>query len=327
MQKRMLGNSGMEIAPLVLGGNVFGWTVQEPAAFQIFDAFTDAGFNMIDTADSYPFWVPGNKGGESEAMIGNWLARSGKRATVIIATKVGWEISPERKGLKKEYILKSAEDSLKRLRTDYIDLYQSHKDDPETPLDETLEAHAQLIRQGKVRAIGASNYSAERLSEALRISDQRGLPRYQSLQPLYNLYDRADFEKDLEPLCLEKNLGVIPYFSLAAGFLTGKYRSEADTAQGARGGRVKKYMNERGTRILAALDRVSEKLNSKPARVALAWVLARPSITAPISSATNLDQLSDLIAATQLKLDAESISLLNDASAWEGETKATGASR
>jgi aryl-alcohol dehydrogenase-like predicted oxidoreductase len=323
LQKRKLGNSGLEIAPLVLGGNVFGWTVEEPLAFQIFDAFTAAGFHMIDTANSYPSWVPGNSGGESESIIGNWLARSGKRASVLIATKVGWEISSERKGLKRDYILKSAEESLKRLRTDYIDLYQSHKDDPTTPLEETLEAHAQLIRQGKVRAIGASNYSAARLTDALRVSEQHGLPRYESLQPLYNLYDRADFEKDLEPVCRENNLGVIPYFSLAAGFLTGKYRSEKDTQQGARGGRVKKYLNERGMRILSALDGVSKTLDSKPARVALAWILARPSITAPIASATSLDQLNDLIAATQLNLDAESLKLLNDASAWEDETKAT----
>lgn len=327
MEKRKLGNSGLEVAPLALGGNVFGWTVHEPMASKIFDAFVGAGLNLIDTANSYPSWVPGNKGGESEAMIGDWLAKSGKRKQVLIATKVGWDISPERKGLRKDYILKEAELSLRNLKTDYIDLYQSHKDDPNTPLEETLEAHAQLIREGKVRAIGASNYSAARLVEALEVSKKHKLPRYESLQPLYNLYDRADFERELETVCRENNLGVISYFSLAAGFLTGKYRSTSDAEGKARGGRVQKYLNERGSRILAALDAVSKRLNSKPARVALAWLMARPTVTAPISSATNLEQLQDLIAAAQLKLDADSMKQLNDASAWENDPKASGAVR
>jgi len=315
--KRLLGNSGLEVAPLALGGNVFGWTVDDADGFQILDAFVSEGFNFIDTADIYPKWVPGNEGGESEVMIGNWLKRSGKRHEVVIATKVGMEMGPNRNGLSKEYIKRAAEDSLRRLQTDYIDLYQAHEDDPQTPLEETLEAFSELIDQGKVRAIGASNYTAERLAEALNVSRSLGLARYESLQPLYNLYDRAVYEDELEPLCSREGLGVIPYYSLAAGFLTGKYRSEDDLSQSARGGTVKKYLNERGTRILHALDQVAAKCKSTPTRVALAWMIARPSITAPIASATSLAQLNDLFEATRLQLDQESIELLNDASAEE----------
>jgi aryl-alcohol dehydrogenase-like predicted oxidoreductase len=320
MEKRRLGNSGLEVAPLALGGNVFGWTVDEPTGFELLDAFVANGFNLVDTADVYPKWVPGNQGGESEAMIGNWLKRGGRRHDVVVATKVGMEMAADRKGLSKEHVLRSAEESLRRLQTDYIDLYQSHKDDPSTPLEETLEAYDQLIKQGKVRAIGASNYSASRLEEALNVSRRLGLPRYESLQPLYNLYDRAAYEAELEPLCVRENLGVIPYYSLAAGFLTGKYRSEADLGQSARGGSVKKYLNERGLHILDALDEVAAQHDSTPARVALAWLIARPSITAPIASATSLDQLDDLIAATKLQLAPEAIELLNRASAV-GEEK------
>jgi len=315
MKKRKLGNSGLEVGPLALGGNVFGWTVDEPASFQLLDAFVSSGFNLIDTADIYPRWVPGNQGGESEAIIGNWLQRSGKRHEVIVATKVGMEMGPDKKGLSKDYILRSADDSLRRLQTDYIDLYQSHQDDPETPLEETLEAFAQLIKQGKVRAIGASNYSAERLAEALSVSKRLGIPRYESLQPLYNLYDRAVYEDELEPLCVREGLGVLNFYSLAAGFLTGKYRSEADLSQSARGGTVKKYLNERGFRIIEALEQVAAQYGSTPAHVALAWLIARPSITAPIASATSLEQLNDLVEATQLELDQAAIELLNQASA------------
>ena len=317
MNKRSLGNSGLEVAPLALGGNVFGWTVGEADAFPILDAFIAAGFNLIDTADVYPKWVPGNQGGESEAIIGNWLKRSGKRHDVVIATKVGMEMGPNRKGLSKDYIKRAAEDSLRRLQTDYIDLYQSHEDDPQTPLEETLEAYSDLNEQGKVRAIGASNYTAARLAEALDMNRRLGLARYDSLQPLYNLYDRAVYEDQLEPLCVEEGVGVIPYYSLAAGFLSGKYRSEDDLSKSARGGTVKKYLNERGFRILDALDQVAAKYNSTPARVALAWVIARPSITAPIASATSLAQLNDLIEATKLQLDQEAIALLDRASAEE----------
>jgi len=321
MERRRLGNSGLEIAPLAFGGNVFGWTVDEKTGFELLDAFVSNGFNLIDTADVYPKWVPGNQGGESEAIIGNWLRHSGRRHEVVIATKVGVEMAPDRKGLSKEHILRSAEESLRRLQTDYIDLYQSHRDDPSTPLEETLEAYDQLIKEGKVRAIGASNYSAARLDEALQVSKRLGLPRYESLQPLYNLYDRAGYEDELKPLCERENIGVIPYYSLAAGFLSGKYRSEADLAQRARGDSVKNYLNERGFGILAALDEVAAKYASTPARVALAWLIARPSITAPIASATSLDQLNDLIEATRLNLDHESIELLNRASAEQPEEK------
>jgi aryl-alcohol dehydrogenase-like predicted oxidoreductase len=313
---RKLGNSGLEIAPIVFGGNVFGWTADEATSFRLLDAFVAAGFNAVDTADVYSKWVPGNRGGESETVIGKWLKRSKNRQRVIIATKVGSEMGLGKKGLSKGYILTAVEDSLQRLQTDYIDLYQSHVDDAETPLDETLEAYARLIQQGKVRAIGASNYNAKRLAEALQISKKKALPRYESLQPHYNLYERAEFEGDLAPLCLRENIGVIPYFSLASGFLAGKYRSEADLAKSARGSLVKKYLNERGFRILDALDQVAKTHGSTPTRVALAWLLAQPTITAPIASATNLAQLRELLSAADLRLDPESLEKLNQASAY-----------
>ncbi len=314
MKKRTLGSTGLEVAPLAFGGNVFGWTADEPTSFRLLDAFVAAGCNLIDTADVYSTWVPGNKGGESETIIGKWLKASGNRGKVLIATKVGKEMGPDRNGLSKAYILRAVEDSLKRLRTDCIDLYQSHADDPETPLDETLEAYAQLIRQGKVRAIGASNYTADRLKRALEVGTRSGYPHYQCLQPLYNLYDRAEYETELEPLCLEKGVGVIPYSSLASGFLTGKYRSEKDLENRSRGESVKKYLNAKGFRILGALDQVAAKYHSVPAVVSLAWLIARPGVTAPIASATTLDQLTDLIEATKLALDPASIELLDMAS-------------
>ncbi len=314
MKKRTLGSTGLEVAPLAFGGNVFGWTADEPTSFRLLDAFVAAGCNLIDTADVYSTWVPGNKGGESETIIGKWLKASGNRGKVLIATKVGKEMGPDRNGLSKAYILRAVEDSLKRLRTDCIDLYQSHADDPETPLDETLEAYAQLIRQGKVRAIGASNYTADRLKQALEVGTRSGYPPYRCLQPLYNLYDRAEYESELEPLCLEKGVGVIPYSSLASGFLTGKYRSEKDLENRSRGESVKKYLNARGFRILGALDQVAAKYHSVPAVVSLAWLIARPGVTAPIVSATTLDQLTDLIEATKLALDPASIELLDMAS-------------
>ena len=314
MNKRNLGNSGLETFPLSLGGNVFGWTADEQTSFALLDAFVAAGFSLIDTADVYSVWAPGHVGGESETVIGRWLKRSGRRQDVLIATKVGMEMSPEKKGLSRAHILESVENSLKRLQTDYIDLYQSHIDDDKTALDETLETYARLIEQGKVRAIGASNYKAERLGEALQMSKQHGYPSYQTLQPFYNLYDRADYETNLEPICMEKGLGVISYFSLASGFLTGKYRSDADLSKSPRGRRTKDYLNDRGFRILQALDQTANRLESTPARVALAWLIARPSITAPIASATSLEQLDDLIEATRLELDGASIALLNKAS-------------
>ncbi len=314
MKKRKLGDSGLEVSPLAFGGNVFGWTADETMSFRLLDAFVAEGFNLIDTADLYARWVQGLEGGESETIIGKWLKRSGKRQAVIIATKVGKEMGPDKKGLSRSYIFQAVEQSLRRLQTDYIDLYQSHEDDPQIPLEETLDAFGRLIQDGKVRAIGASNFNAKRLAEALKVSEQYGYPRYQSLQPLYNLYDRADYEKDLEPLCREKGLAVINYFSLASGFLTGKYRSEADLADRARADIVKKYLNERGYRILEALGRVAQQHNVTPSQAALAWLIAQPTITAPIASATNLEQLNQLIQATTLELDPSSMALLNQAS-------------
>lgn len=314
MTMRTLGNSGLQVAPLAFGGNVFGWTIDEPTSFRLLDAFVDAGFNLIDTADVYSRWAPGNQGGESETIIGKWLAQSGKRDRIVLATKVGMELGPEAKGLSRPYILRAVEDSLKRLQTDHIDLYQSHKDDPDTPIEETLGAFAELIQQGKVRAIGASNYSGQRLSEALRLSRECGLPAYQCLQPQYNLVERAEFERELEPVCREAGLAVIPYYSLASGFLTGKYRSEADLGQSARGQGVKKYLNDRGFRILAALDKVAARLSSTPARVAIAWLLTRPTVTAPIASATSVEQLNDLIEATRLVLEPPDLERLDQAS-------------
>jgi aryl-alcohol dehydrogenase-like predicted oxidoreductase len=315
MNKRKLGNSGLEISPLVFGGNVFGWTLDEASSFKLLDAFVAAGFNAIDTADVYSKWVPGHTGGESETILGKWLARGGNRNKVIVATKVSMEMAPDKKGLSKAYILRAAEDSLRRLQTDRIDLYQSHTDDADIPIEETLGAYAELIAKGKVRAIGASNYKADRFAQALEISKKSRLPRYESLQPLYNLYDRADFEAELEPLCLKEGIGVINYFPLASGFLSGKYRSERDVEQRPRARLLKKYVNARGFKILDALDQVAKKYNATPARVSLAWLLARPSITAPIVSATSIEQLNDLIACVELKLDRASIELLNQASA------------
>lgn len=316
MEKRRLGNSELQVSPLCLGGNVFGWTADEGTSFRLLDAMVDSGVNFVDTADVYSIWAPGNKGGESETIIGKWLKRSGKRDQVVIATKVGMEMGPGRKGLSKKYILKAVEDSLRRLQIDCIDLYQSHKDDPETPVEETLDAFAEVVKQGKARLIGASNFSAERLAESLQASRANGYPRYESLQPHYNLYERAEYETKLEPLCLENNVGVISYYSLASGFLTGKYRSEADTNKSPRGNSAGKYLNERGFRILEALDEVAAQHNSNPARVALAWLMARPSITAPIASATSLEQLQDLVEATKLKLDRGAVERLTEASAY-----------
>ena len=312
MEKRRLGKSELTVAPLCFGGNVFGWTADEAASFALLDGFVDAGFNFIDTADVYSKWAPGHHGGESEIIIGDWLRRRGKRDDVIIATKVGSEMGPAKKGLSKAYIARAVEDSLRRLGTDYIDLYQSHRDDEETPIEETLEAYGALIKAGKVRAIGASNFTAERLAASLDASAKLGLPRYETLQPEYNLMVR-DFERELAPLCAQRGLGVIPYFSLASGFLTGKYRSKADLKQSPRGEDVEPYLNERGFKVLDALDQVAARHDSRPAQVALAWLMTK--VTAPIASATNLKQLTDLVASAQLKLAAADIATLEAASA------------
>jgi len=314
--RRPLGRSTLQIAPLALGGNVFGWTADEARSFSLLDAFVDAGFNLVDTADVYSRWAPGHSGGESESVIGKWLKASGKRDRIVLATKVGMDMGDGKVGLSRHYIRQAVEASLRRLQTDCIDLYQSHQDDAETPLEETLAAYAELIAEGKVRAIGASNYSAARLAEALQISETRGLPRYDSLQPLYNLCDRAAYEDELQPLCVAQQVGVINFFGLARGFLTGKYRSEADLAKSPRGAGVKTaYFNDRGWRILAALDTQAQRMNATPAQVALAWQMAQPGITAPIASATSLAQLDELVRAATLQLDAEALAALSQASA------------
>ncbi|HEK4044216.1 TPA: aldo/keto reductase [Pseudomonas aeruginosa] len=316
MTTRKLGNSGLEIPALVFGGNVFGWTADESTSFRLLDALLDAGLNCIDTADVYSRWVPGHQGGESETLIGKWLKRTGKRDRMVIASKVGMDMGNGHKGLSAAYIEQALERSLRRLQTDYLDLYQSHTDDPHTDLEETLSTYGELIKKGKVRVIGASNYDARRLLEARQVSARLNLPSYQSLQPEYNLYDRADYETNLEPTVEELGIGVISYYSLASGFLSGKYRNQADTAWRARGEKVKGYLNERGVAILAALDEVAEQYNANPTQVALAWLIARPTVTAPIASATSLEQLDDLIAATHLKLDEQAIHRLDSASAY-----------
>jgi aryl-alcohol dehydrogenase-like predicted oxidoreductase len=313
--RRSLGRSGLSVAPLVFGGNVFGWTVDDSTGFRLLDAFVEGGFNMIDTADVYSGWAPGNSGGESETLIGHWLKKSGRRDDVLIATKVGFPTQSGGEGLSRAHIRSSVEGSLRRLQTDRIDLYQAHADDPKTPLAETLGAFQELVDEGKVRAIGASNYTGARLTEALRVSRENGLVAYQSLQPRYNLMDREKFEGDLAPVCIEHDVGVITYSSLASGFLTGKYRSKADLAKSARGARMEGHFTERGTRILAALDELSRRHRTARASVALAWLLARPAVTAPIASATSLPQLQELIDGTSLKLDQDSIDALDRASA------------
>ena len=313
---RELGRSGLKVSPLCFGGNVFGWTIDEATSFSLLDAWVDAGFNFIDTADVYSIWVPGHTGGESETIIGKWLKQSGKRSKVIIATKVGKPMGEGKKGLAPAYMRQAVEDSLRRLQTDYIDLYQSHDDDADTPLADSLGTFGELVKAGKARAIGASNFTAARLAEALDTSEKLGLPRYESLQPLYNLYDRAAFEDELGPLCLKRGVGVINFYALAAGFLTGKYRSADDAAKSKRGaGTTSKYLNERGLRILAALDEVAASVNAKPGQVAIAWLLAQPAVTSPIASATSIAQLDELVAAAQIRLDVTALATLNSASA------------
>jgi aryl-alcohol dehydrogenase-like predicted oxidoreductase len=312
MDKRPLGNSGLSVAPLAFGGNVFGWTADQPTSFRLLDRFVDAGFNLVDTADAYSRWVPGHAGGESETVIGNWLAQGGKRERIVLATKVGMEVFGG-KGLGRAWIEKSVEGSLKRLKTDYIDLYQAHIDDPDTPMEETLEAFGRLVKAGKVRAIGASNFQPARLREALETSQRLGLPRYETLQPEYNLYERG-FEGGLLPVVKEYGIGVIPFFALARGFLTGKYRTLADTVGRPRESGLKKFFEgERGTRVLAALDQVAAARGSTPAKVAIAWVMARPGISAPIASATSLAQLEELLDATRLALTPAEVAILDAA--------------
>ncbi|MCW4470343.1 aldo/keto reductase [Flavobacterium sp. MFBS3-15] len=316
MEKRQLGNTGLHVYPITFGGNVFGWTIDEKKSFELLDAFTGRGFNFIDTADVYSRWKPGNQGGESEAILGNWMKKRGNRKDVIIATKVGSDMGQGKVDLSKKYIMKAVDASLKRLQTDYIDLYQSHWDDPTTPFEETLDAYADLIKSGKVRHIGASNLTADRLKEALQTAQQHGLPLYETFQPHYNLYERAAFEDGPEPVCLGNNLGVLNYYSLASGFLTGKYRSKDDLGKSPRGGGVEKYLDDRGFKILAALDEVAKTLNTTPATAALAWLIHRPSVTAPIVSATTIEQLESIMKAPDLPITAHEIELLTQESAW-----------
>lgn len=317
MSKRELGRSGIQVPTLTFGGNVFGWTVDQSTSFSILDALLEHNLNFIDTADVYSSWVEGNKGGESETIIGNWLKKNGKRDQIILATKVGKPMGEGKVGLSPRYIKQAVEASLTRLQTDYIDLYQSHDDDADTPLAETMAAFDALIKEGKVRAVGASNYSAPRLIEALNVSKDNHLARYETLQPLYNLCDRKVYEEDLEKVVSDNGLGVINFYALASGFLTGKYRTKADASKSQRGAKVvETYLNDRGLKILAVLDQVAQKHNAKPGQIALAWQIARPSVTAPIVSATSLQQLDELAKAADLALDDADIRALNEASSW-----------
>lgn len=316
MEKRKLGNTDLHVAPIAFGGNVFGWTIDEQTSFGILDRFVDAGFNLIDTANVYSRWKQGNQGGESETIIGNWLKSRQNRDQVIIATKVGADMG-NGKDISKANILKEVDNSLRRLQTDYIDLYFSHYDDEQTPATETLEAYDELIKAGKVRWVGASNFSAARLKESLEVSKSTGLPKYEVFQPEYNLYNRAQYETAYEPIIKEYQLGVTNYYALASGFLSGKYRSEADLNKSQRGGGIKSFLNERGFKILDALDQVAERQGTQPASVAIAWLIARPSVTAPIASVTSTDQLKDLEHAANIQLSAEDIQLLDTASNWK----------
>jgi aryl-alcohol dehydrogenase-like predicted oxidoreductase len=315
MRMRQLGKTNLQVPVMMLGGNVFGWTANETDSFRLLDHAFDLGLNFIDTADVYSRWAQGHTGGESEAIIGKWFARSGKRDRVVIATKVGMDMGEGKIGLSSKHIQQSVEDSLRRLQTDRIDLYQSHKDDEKTPLEETLETYGALIRQGKIRYIGASNYTGDRLRTALEISRKNGLPAYQSLQPHYNLVERTGYETDLAPVVAKYGFGVIPYYSLASGFLSGKYRTEADTQGKARGRGAGKYINEHGLKVLAALDEVAAAHKATPASVALAWLAAQPGITSPIVSATTTKQIDDIAAAAELQLDAAALEKLTAASA------------
>lgn len=313
MTTRELGNTGIHIAPLVFGGNVFGWTADKQRSFELLDRFVDAGFNAIDTADMYSTWVPGNQGGESETIIGQWLASRGNRDGVVLFTKVGMEM-PDGQGLSASWIEQSIENSLRRLQTDYVDVYFSHIHDNDVPVEETLQAYDKLIRAGKVRTIGASNHTAEQLDAALKAADNNSLPRYRVLQPEYNLHDRASYDGPLCDLAMQEGMGVVTYFSLASGFLSGKYRSDADLGKSARGGAIERYLTPRGMQILDALDEVAETHNATPAEVALAWLMARPGVTAPIASATRIQQLDSLIRSSQLALTDRDLSRLDQAS-------------
>lgn len=315
MKKRVLGKTGFEIVPLVFGGNVFGWTIDENRSFQILDAIVDLGLNAIDTADVYSRWAPGNQGGESETIIGKWLkANPSKRDKILIFSKVGADMGGDHKGLSKRWIIQAVEDSLRRLQIDVIDLYQSHWPDPQTSYEETLSAYDQLLKEGKIRAIGASNLNAQQLSDSLTVAKNNNLPAYQTLQPEYNLYDHEQFDENLRNLVLKENIGVITYYSLASGFLSGKYRSKDDLNQSKRGEKVASYLNKRGMNILNALDKISEKHQATQAEIALAWLMARKEVTAPIASATTIPQLKSLVHALQINLTPDDMTILDQAS-------------
>lgn len=317
LQPRPLGRSGLSTLPLAIGGNAIGWTADEKTSHEVLDHFIGAGFSLIDTADVYSKWVPGHSGGESETIIGSWLKKNpGKRSQVLVATKVGGEMAPGMKGLSAKYLKSAVENSLRRLQTDYIDLYQAHYDDPDVPFEETLRAFGDLIAAGKVRAIGVSNHDLNRFKAVIEVSKQHALPRYETLQPLYNLYDRQDFEQNFAPICRAEGIGVLNFYSLASGFLTGKYRIEQDVSAATRQRSNRKYMTERGFRILGAMDEVAARTGAKLAQIAIAWLVAQPDVTAPIASATSVQQVEELIAAVRLSLDAESLALLNSASAY-----------
>jgi aryl-alcohol dehydrogenase-like predicted oxidoreductase len=319
MLMRALGRTGMKVAALCLGGNTFGWTTDQKASEAVLDAYVEAGGNFIDTADVYARWAPGNKGGESETVLGTWMAARRNRAAVIIATKVCAPMGPgpNDKGLSRLHIMHAVEASLRRLQTDYIDLYQAHSDDRDTPLEETLRAFDDLVRQGKVRYVGASNYVAWRLTRALWESSRHGYARYESLQPKYNLVFRDEYERELEPLCLEQGIGVIPYSSLGSGFLSGKYRRGETLPQTARAAGVQKtYMTDRGFAVMAAVEKVAAAAGATPTQVALSWLAHRPGITAPIASATSAAQLKELVGGIELTLDADAVQALDQASAW-----------
>ena len=316
--RRPLGRSGLSTRPLALGGNVFGWTVDEDGSHAVLDRFIDAGFSLVDTADVYSKWVPGHAGGESETVIGNWLKRRGGRERILIATKVGGEIRPGKQGLSAAHIRDAVDASLQRLQTDYIDLYQAHYDDQAVGFDETLGEFARLIEEGKIRAIGLSNHSPARMQAAIEASRQYGLPRYETLQPLYNLHDRTEFEAGFAAICREQSIGVISFKALANGFLSGKYRSEEDLRSSSRPGANRKYMDARGFRILHALDQVASDTGARPAQIAIAWLIAQPLVTAPIAGANSVEQIDELIAAARLQLDANALALLDAASADDG---------
>ncbi|MDQ0325745.1 aryl-alcohol dehydrogenase-like predicted oxidoreductase [Rhodopseudomonas julia] len=315
MDKRLLGRTGLEISPVVFGGNVFGWTADEATSFDLLDQMLDLGLDTIDTADVYSAWVDGNKGGESETIIGKWLkADPSRRDKIVLFTKVGSEMGEGKKGLSERWIMRAVEDSLARLNTDYIDLYFSHWPDADTPYEETLGAYDKLLKAGKIRAVGASNLDAAQLGEALKVAEDKGLPRYEVLQPEYNLYDRSKFDGALRDLVMREEIGVVTYYSLASGFLSGKYRSKEDLSKSKRGAGVAKYLDDRGMRILDALDKVGAAHEAKPAEVALAWVIARKGVTAPIASATSREQLQSLAKAAELQLSADDVRMLDEAS-------------